>query len=125
MRIYSKVNKVIIKENKEEEKEKVPIDNNRQKRKEFSLENFKSLKEKYDLLEKEFNLIKNKENETWIKTGEDQYMENLKNILKDKEEKVAQLFVLIKEKGQENENIDNNESYLKMKVDELDKYTSR
>ena len=48
-------------------------------------------------------------------------MENLKNILKDKEEKVAQLFVLIKEKGQENENIDNNESYLKMKVDELDK----
>ena len=113
--------KNIIKENKEEEKEKVPIDNNRQKRKEFSLENFKSLKEKYDLLEKEFNLIKNKENETWIKTGEDQYMENLKNILKDKEEKVAQLFVLIKEKGQENENIDNNESYLKMKVDELEK----
>ena len=48
-------------------------------------------------------------------------MENLKNILKDKEEKVAQLFVLIKEKGQENENIDNNESYLKMKVDELEK----
>ena len=115
------IEKNIIKENKEEEKEKVPIDNNRQKRKEFSLENFKSLKEKYDLLEKEFNLIKNKENETWIKTGEDQYMENLKNILKDKEEKVAQLFVLIKEKGQENENIDNNESYLKMKVDELDK----
>ena len=99
------IEKNIIKENKEEEKEKVPIDNNRQKRKEFSLENFKSLKEKYDLLEKEFNLIKNKENETWIKTGEDQYMENLKNILKDKEEKVAQLFVLIKEKGQENENI--------------------
>ena len=48
-------------------------------------------------------------------------MINLKNILKEKEEKVAQLFGLIKEKGQGGDNTDTNESYLKLKVDELEK----
>ena len=106
---------------KEEKEEKVPTDNNKQKRKYFSLENFKSLKEKYDLLEKEYNILKNQENENGNKPVEDQYIENLKNILKEKEEKVAQLFGYIKEKGQEGENNETNESYLKMKVDELEK----
>ena len=46
-------------------------------------------------------------------------MEKLKIILKEREERVAQLVGFIKEKGQEGEN--NNESYLKMKVDELEK----
>ena len=106
---------------KEQKEEKVPIDSYKSKKKEFSLENFKSLKEKYDLLEKEYNILKNQENENGNKPVEDQYIENLKNILKEKEEKVAQLFGFIKEKGQEGENTETNESYLKMKVDELEK----
>jgi serine/threonine protein kinase len=106
---------------KEKSQEKVPTDSNKQKKKEFSLENFKNLKEKYDILEKEFNILKNQENEIGNKQNEDQYVINLKNILKEKEEKVAQLFGLIKEKGQEGDNIDTSESYLKLKVDELEK----
>ena len=58
-------------------------------------------------------------NETENKHADDIYVENLKNILKEKEEKVVQLFGLIKSKG--DNNIDNNETYLKMKVDELEK----
>ena len=112
------INKIITKEINQE---KVPTDNNKQKKKEFSLENFKNLKEKYDILEKEFNILKNQENEPGNKPSEDQYVINLKNILKEKEEKVAQLFGLIKEKGQEGDNTDTNESYLKLKVDELEK----
>ena len=46
-------------------------------------------------------------------------MGKLKIILKEREERVAQLVGFIKEKGQEGEN--NNESFLKMKVDELEK----
>ena len=107
------------KEIKEKVQEKVPIDNNKQKKKEFSLENFKNLKEKYEMLEKEYNILKNNDNENKIKIGNEQYVENLKDILKEKEEKVAQLFSLIKSKG--DNNIDNNETYLKMKVDELEK----
>ena len=67
------------------------------------------------------NILKNQENEPGNKPSEDQYVINLKNILKEKEEKVAQLFGLIKEKGQEGDNTDTNESYLKLKVDELEK----
>ena len=107
------------KEIKEKVQEKVPIDNNKQKKREFSLENFKNLKEKYEMLEKEYNILKNNDNENKIKIGNEQYVENLKDILKEKEEKVAQLFGLIKSKG--DNNIDNNETYLKMKVDELEK----
>ena len=107
------------KEIKEKVQEKVPIDNNKQKKKDFSLENFKNLKEKYEMLEKEYNILKNNDNENKIKIGNEQYVENLKDILKEKEEKVAQLFSLIKSKG--DNNIDNNETYLKMKVDELEK----
>ena len=107
------------KEIKEKVQEKVPIDNNKQKKRDFSLENFKNLKEKYEMLEKEYNILKNNDNENKIKIGNEQYVENLKDILKEKEEKVAQLFGLIKSKG--DNNIDNNETYLKMKVDELEK----
>ena len=107
------------KEVKEKVQEKVPIDNNKQKKRDFSLENFKNLKEKYEMLEKEYNILKNNDNENKIKIGNEQYVENLKDILKEKEEKVAQLFGLIKSKG--DNNIDNNETYLKMKVDELEK----
>ena len=111
----------IINDNNKTNQEKVPTDNNKQKKKEFYLENFKSLKEKYDLLEKEFILLKNQENESGNKPCEDQYVMNLKNILKEKEDKVIQLFGLIKEKGQENDNTETNESYLKIKVDNLEK----
>ena len=72
------------------------------------------------MLDREYNILKNKENEKGNKPIEDQYVNNLINILKEKEEKVAQLLGLIKEKGQDIE-IENNESYLKMKVDELEK----
>ena len=111
----------IVNDNNKTNQEKVPTDNNKQKKKEFYLENFKSLKEKYDLLEKEFILLKNQENESGNKPCEDQYVMNLKNILKEKEDKVIQLFGLIKEKGQENDNTETNESYLKIKVDNLEK----
>ena len=111
----------IVNDNNKTNQEKVPTDNNKQKNKEFYLENFKSLKEKYDLLEKEFILLKNQENESGNKPCEDQYVMNLKNILKEKEDKVIQLFGLIKEKGQENDNTETNESYLKIKVDNLEK----
>lgn len=111
----------IVNDNNKTNQEKVPTDNNKQKKKEFYLENFKSLKEKYDLLEKEFILLKNQENESGNKQCEDQYVMNLKNILKEKEDKVIQLFGLIKEKGQENDNTETNESYLKIKVDNLEK----
>ena len=113
---------VIDKKNvKEKSQDKEPIDNNKQKKKEFSVEKFKNLKEKYDLLEKEYNILKNQDNEVENNHIEDQYVGNLKNILKEKEEKVAQLLGLIKSKGDNNEIIDNDESYLKMKVDELEK----
>ena len=111
----------IVNDNNKTNQEKVPTDNNKQKKKEFYLENFKSLKEKYDLLEKEFILLKNQENESGNKPCEDQYVMNLKNILKEKEDKVIQLFGLIKENGQENDNTETNESYLKIKVDNLEK----
>ena len=111
----------IVNDNNKTNQEKVPTDNNKQKKKEFYLENFKSLKEKYDLLEKEFILLKNQENESGNKPCEDQYVMNLKNILKEKEDKVIQLFGLIKEKGQENDNTETNESYLKIKEDNLEK----
>ena len=111
----------IVNDNNKTNQEKVTTDNNKQKKKEFYLENFKSLKEKYDLLEKEFILLKNQENESGNKPCEDQYVMNLKNILKEKEDKVIQLFGLIKEKGQENDNTETNESYLKIKVDNLEK----
>ena len=102
-----------------DKKEKVPVDNNKQKKKDFSLEDFKNLKEKYQILEKEYYILKNNDNENKNKTGNEEYVDNLKNILKEKEEKVAQLLSLIKSKG--DNNIDNNETYLKMKVDELEK----
>ena len=110
------------KKEKSPEKEKVPTDNKSKRKeiKEYTLEDLKNLKEKYEMLDREYNILKNKENENGNKPIEDQYVNNLINILKEKEEKVAQLLGLIKEKGQDIE-IENNESYLKMKVDELEK----
>ena len=64
-------------------------------------------------MEKEYNLLKNG------RQKDNNDVEKLKNLLKEREERVAQLVGFIKEKGQEGEN--NNESYLKMKVDELEK----
>ena len=75
-------------------------------------EKYKNLKEKYEKLEKEINSLKNGKDD-------DSDIEKLKTILKEREEKVAQLIGLTKEKGQEGDNA--NESYLKMKVDELEK----
>ena len=71
------------------------------------------MKEKYEMLEKEFSILKNQGNENENSHGDDIYVENLKNILKEKGEKVIQLFGLIKSKG--DNNIDNNETYLKWK----------
>ena len=48
-------------------------------------------------------------------------MKSLKNLLKEKEEKVAQLLSFVKNSGKDGESNYDNESYLKMKVDELDK----
>ena len=76
-------------------------------------EKFKILKEKYANLEKEYNLLKNGGQ------NENLDVEKLKNVLKEREERVAQLVGFIKEKGQEGDK--DNESYLKMKVDELEK----
>ena len=81
-------------------------------------EKFKNIKEKYEALLKDYNILKTRGN-----TGEplDNELKSLKNLLKDKEEKVAQLVSLIKNNSKEGENNNDNESYLKMKVDELDK----
>ena len=120
--IKEEKNEKIAKKEKSPEKEKVPTDNKSKRKeiKEYTLEDLKNLKEKYEMLDREYNILKNKENENGNKPIEDQYVNNLINILKEKEEKVAQLLGLIKEKGQDIE-IENNESYLKMKVDELEK----
>ena len=120
--IKEEKNEKIEKKEKSPEKEKVPTDNKSKRKeiKEYTLEDLKNLKEKYEMLDREYNILKNKENENGNKPIEDQYVHNLINILKEKEEKVAQLLGLIKEKGQDIE-IENNESYLKMKVDELEK----
>ena len=120
--IKEEKNEKIEKNEKSPEKEKVPTDNKSKRKeiKEYTLEDLKNLKEKYEMLDREYNILKNKENENGNKPIEDQYVNNLINILKEKEEKVAQLLGLIKEKGQDIE-IENNESYLKMKVDELEK----
>ena len=120
--IKEEKNEKIEKKEKSPEKEKVPTDNKTKRKeiKEYTLEDLKNLKEKYEMLDREYNILKNKENENGNKPIEDQYVNNLINILKEKEEKVAQLLGLIKEKGQDIE-IENNESYLKMKVDELEK----
>ena len=120
--IKEEKNDKIEKKEKSPEKEKVPTDNKSKRKeiKEYTLEDLKNLKEKYEMLDREYNILKNKENENGNKPIEDQYVNNLINILKEKEEKVAQLLGLIKEKGQDIE-IENNESYLKMKVDELEK----
>ena len=114
--IKEEKNEKIEKKEKSPEKEKVPTDNKSKRKeiKEYTLEDLKNLKEKYEMLDREYNILKNKENENGNKPN------NLINILKEKEEKVAQLLGLIKEKGQDIE-IENNESYLKMKVDELEK----
>ena len=79
-------------------------------------EKYKNLKEKYENLLKDYNNLKTKDN-----MGEpvDNELQSLKNLLKEKEEKVAQLVGLIKNSKEETNN--ENESYLKMKVDELDK----
>ena len=61
------------------------------------------------MIPKQFNILKNQGTETENFHGDDIYVENLKNILKEKEEKVIQLFGLIKSKG--DNNIDNNEQY--------------
>ena len=86
-----------------------------------TVEKYKNLKEKYENLLKDYNLLKTRGN-----VGEplDNELKSLKNVLKDKEEKVAQLLGMIKNTGKEGENNNennDNESYLKMRVDELDK----
>jgi serine/threonine protein kinase len=86
-----------------------------------TVEKYKNLKEKYENLFKDYNLLKTRGN-----VGEplDNELKSLKNVLKDKEEKVAQLLGMIKNTGKEGENNNennDNESYLKMRVDELDK----
>ena len=76
------------------------------------------MKEKYENLLKDYEFLKTRGN-----TGEplDNELKSLKNLLKDKEERVAQLAGMVKNSGKEGESKDDNESYLKMKVDELDK----
>ena len=83
-----------------------------------SNEKYKTLKEKYEVLLKDYNTLKTRGN-----TAEplDNELKSLKNLLKDKEEKVAQLVGLVKNSGKDGEANNDNESYLKMKVDELDK----
>ena len=79
------------------------------------------MKEKYENLLKDYNLLKTTGN---IGEPLDNEVKSLKNVLKDKEEKVAQLLELIKSTGKEGENNNENnenDSYLKMRVDELDK----
>ena len=95
---------------KRDAKEKSPQKDGKDK---CTPEKFKILKEKYANLEKEYDLLKNGGQ------NDSSDVEKLKNVLKEREEKVAQLVGLVKEKGQEEDN--NNESYLKMKVDELEK----
>ena len=99
---------------KEKKSEKVEKDK-------VSSEKYKNLKEKYENLLKDYNLLKTTGN---IGEPLDNEVKSLKNVLKDKEEKVAQLLELIKSTGKDGEtNNENNEndSYLKMRVDELDK----
>ena len=93
---------------KEEKIEKGPVTN----------EKYKYVQEKYETLLKDYNMLK-----TRGITGEplDNELKSLKNLLKDKEEKVAQLVSLIKNSGKEGESNNDSESELKMKVDELDK----
>ena len=84
------------------------------------LNSIKNLENKMNYIEKTIqsnNCIENQEYS--IQNEEKNEKINIKNILKEKEEKVIQLFGLIKSKG--DNNIDNNETYLKMKVDELEK----
>ena len=95
---------------KRDTKEKSPQKDGKEK---CTPEKYKILKEKYANLEKEYDLLKNGGQ------SDSSDVEKLKNVLKEREEKVAQLVGLVKEKGQEEDN--NNESYLKMKVDELEK----
>ena len=81
-----------------------------------TVEKFKNMKEKYENLLKDYNNLKTRGN-----TGEplDNELKSLKNLLKEKEERVAQLVGIVKNTKEESNN--ENESYLKMKVDELDK----
>ena len=100
-------------EEKGETPKKEKVDEKKSPKKEkCTPEKYKNLKEKYEKLEKEINILKNGKDD-------DNDIEKLKSLLKEKEEKVAQLIGLTKEKGQEGDN--SNESYLKMKVDELEK----
>ena len=100
---------------------KVPTDNypsgKGKKGDKVTKEKYQNLKEKYENLVKDYNSMKKRGN-----NGEpvDNELASLKNLLKAKEEKVAQLLSLIKN-SKDGENNNDNESYLKMKVDELDK----
>ena len=101
----------VEKNEKVEKKEKIEKDK-------VTNEKYRNLKEKYETLLKDYNLLKTKGN-----TGEplDNELKSLKNLLKEKEEKVAQLVGLVKNSGKDGESNNDNESDLKMKVDELDK----
>ena len=105
---------------KEKKAEKVEKDEKIEKieKDKVTNEKYKIVKEKYETLLKDYNTLKTRGN-----TGEplDNELKSLKNLLKDKEEKVAQLVSLIKNNSKEGESNNDNESYLKMKVDELDK----
>ena len=108
------------KEKKVEKVEKVEKDEKIEKieKDKVTNEKYKIVKEKYETLLKDYNTLKTRGN-----TGEplDNELKSLKNLLKDKEEKVAQLVSLIKNNSKEGDSNNDNESYLKMKVDELDK----
>ena len=99
------------KEKKMEKNEKIEKDK-------VTVEKFKNMREKYENLLKDYNNLKKRGN-----TGEpvDNELKSLKNVLKEKEEKVAQLVGLIKNSKEGESNNNDNDSYLKMKVDELDK----
>ena len=103
---------------------KVPTDNHsprvdKDKKDKVTNEKYRLLNEKYENLLKDYNLLKTKGN---VAEPVDNELKSLKNILKEKEEKLAQLIGLTKDDlKKEGESNNENESYLKMRVDELEK----
>ena len=103
---------------------KVPTDNHsprvdKDKKDKVTNEKYRLLNEKYENLLKDYNLLKIRGN---VAEPVDNELKSLKNILKEKEEKLAQLIGLTKDDlKKEGESNNENESYLKMRVDELEK----
>ena len=102
---------------------KVPTDNHsprvdKDKKDKVTNEKYRLLNEKYENLLKDYNLLKTRGN---VAEPVDNELKSLKNILKEKEEKLAQLIGLTKDLKKEGESNNEDESYLKMRVDELEK----